>query len=332
MSDSFKELDLDNLGSPEIAEPIADDIEIVDEGAAPEPAKPAAPVDDDDDDVPVAEEGGERKRLSRSQRLKIQRDAYAQRIQALEADLEKERREKTRIQTQNEEAATAGYDFYLTTLDNGLTSLRAEFNAAYDAGDKDKVFEVQQRMAELVAEKKQVERDRRARPTKAEPPPNGGVARQPTPQTPAATEPAAPTPRAGRPNPLVQTWFEANKTWFNTDPVMTAAARAIDGQLTSDGFDPASEDYFEELDKRLAENFPHKFGKKQEVQAAPKKVSPTIQNRATGAMPGNKIKVTVTAADREMARQLNVPIEDYARQKARREMAENTSNGYTEIN
>jgi hypothetical protein len=330
MSDSFKELDLNNLGSADLTiDATPDDIEIVEEGApAPTQAPPAAEPDDDDDHV--ADEGAERKRLSRSQRLKIQRDAYAQRIAELEATVEKERAERTRIQAQNEEAATAGYDFYLTTLDNGLTSLRAEFNAAYDAGDKDKVFEVQQRMAELVAEKKQVERERRARPTKAEAPASGGVARPPTPQTTEATE-TAPRPQAGKPNPLVQHWYERNKSWFNQDAVMTAAARAIDSQLTSDGFDSAAEDYFEELDKRLAENFPHKFGKKQEAAAPAKKVTPTIQNRATAAMPGTKIKVTITASDREMARQLNVPIEDYARQKAKREMAENTSNGYTEI-
>lgn len=336
MSDStFKELDLDNLGSVDLnTEPTADDIEIVEAEAPPSPAPAPAPApnaaDDSDEDAPLADEGAERKRLSRTQRLKLQRDAYAQRIADLEARLAQESAEKAAFKKQNEEAAVAGYDFYLTTLDNSLASLRTEFNAAYDSGDRDKVFEIQQKIAEVVAEKKAVERERRARPTKAEPP----AGQEARPQTPPTTDSGAPTPparpTAGKPNPLVQDWFERNKTWFNQDPIMTAAARAIDGQLVADGFDPADVDYFEELDKRLAETFPHKFGNSPRAEQ-PKKVVPVIQNRNGTIASGNKIKVTVTAADREMARQLGVSIEAYARQKARREMAENTSNGYTEI-
>ena len=174
-------------------------------------------------------------------------------------------------------------------------------------------------MAELAAEKRQAERDKRARPTsEAKSPPA-----QPTPPT---TEPApAPAP-AGKPNPLAVEWAKAND-WFGKDAIATMAARVIDQQMVADGFDPSDPDYFVELDKRLRAELPHKFTQ----GAKPAKQLPTVQNRAAALPAGTKMKVTITQADRAMAEHLNIPIEEYARQKARREMASNAPNGYTEI-
>ena len=331
----YQELDLDNLGAAEVPS----DIEIVDEGQdievvpeeetpapAPKPAARTAPAEDDDDAEEDSSEddsgqASERKKLSRSQRLKVQRDNYARQLAEMQDRLAAAEERASKFEKDATEGASIGMDMYIKSLDADMQSLRREFDTAFDAGDREKIFQVQQRMAELAAEKKQAERDRRSIPTKAAAP-AGQEAPQQTPQT-------QPTTKPNRPNPLALEWLDRNKTWFNVDPVMTAAAQAIDQQMVREGFVPSDPDYFDELDKRVRREMPHKFG---EAAPARKASSPTVQNRA-GVVPGSngKVRVTITQADREMANHLGISITDYAREKAKRERATGTASQYTEI-
>ena len=334
MSDGYKELDLDNPGKKAGAEADSD-IEIVHEGLeTPEveivqEAPPAAPVkaaepesDDEDDDSPAEATSGERRKLTRSQRLKAQRDAYAKQLADTQSRLAAAEQRAKKFEQDANDGAAIGFDLYAKNIDTALQVLRREFDAAFDSGDREKIFEVQQKMAGLVAEKQQIERDRRSIPTK--PTQQSGSA---TPQQTAPTRPSAPAKKA--PSPAAMEWYDRNKTWFNKDPVMTAGARVIDQQMVADGYAPDDPDYFEELDKRLKAEFPTKLG----ARTAPARQAnnPTIQNRAApGAAPG-KIRVTITQSDREMANHLGISVEDYAREKARAERAQQTTSQYTEI-
>lgn len=329
MSGAYQEIDLDGTGKAK-AGAEEDEFEIVEEGvepAAPEPAAPAPEPDDDDEETPT--EPTAQKRLSRSQRLKLQRDNFAQQLAQTQAELAAERAERTKLQGQNEEAATAGYDFYIQTLADSMKGLRAEFDAAFDQGDRDKLFNVQQRMAELAAEKKQAEREKAGRPTKAA----SGSEDQKS-QTPPTTEASKPPQQqasspAGKPNPLALEWAKRHEEWFGKNPVMTMAARVLDSQLYQEGFDAGEPEYFDELDKRLKVEFPQRFteaAKKTQAQTGP-----TVSHRAATLSPGQKVKVVITAQDRDLARRLNISVEEYAKQKARREAAGNSVSGYTEI-
>ena len=338
MSEStFQELDLDNLGKPPADLNAADDFEIVDETQAPEaepePApqetrapQPAAQQEDDDD----GDEGGapssqERRKLTRSQRLKAQRDHYAQQVATLQQELEGLRTRAQKSEQDSVEAANIGLDFYIQTLDSNIKALRREFDQAFDAGDRDKIFEVQQRMAELAAEKKQAEREKRTIPPKAAPQSQSGQA------APPQTQPtASPTPGRQAPVPGAQEWAARNKEWFNVDRAMTAAAFAIDQQMVSEGFVPTDPDYFEELDTRMRQTFPHKF----QADAPPQRQArptPTIQNKGQSMPTSGKVKVVITAEDRRMADQLGLDIQTYAREKAKRERSLQTATQYTEI-
>lgn len=332
MSGQYQEIDLEGPGPKKTAAEAEAELEIVEQEveAEPEPQaeKPAPKAGAEGEDE--AEEGEPKQgRLSRSQRLKLQRDTFAKQLAETKAELEAERQARTKLQTQNDEAATAGYDFYIQTLEDSMKMLRGEFDAAFDQGDRDKLFGVQQRMAELAAEKKAAERDKAQRPTKAA---AGGEGQKP--QTQQTTETQAspqsqPSSQGGKPNPLAVEWADRHKGWFGKNQVMTMAARVIDAQMASEGFDPNEPEYFDELDKRLKEEFPHRMTgdvKKTQAQA-----SPTVQNRAATLAPGTKMRVVITPQDRDMARRLNISIEEYAKQKARRDAAANSVSGYTEI-
>lgn len=331
MSDGYKELDLDNPGKASKEE--ASDIEIIHEGLesneieiAPEaPAKAAAEpeADDDDDDSGIEAAPSERsKKLTRSQRLKAQRDAYARQLNEAQERLAQAEERAKKFEQDANEGAAIGFDFYAKSIDASMQALRRDFDQAFDAGDREKIFEVQQKMATLAAEKQQIERDRRSIPTK--PTQQSG---SDTPQQTRQTQPSQPARKA--PSPAATEWYERNKTWFNKDPVMTAGARVIDQQMVADGYQPDDPDYFDELDKRLKSEFPTKLGGR--AAARPASSNPTIQNRATPAATPGKVRVTITQSDREMANHLGISVEDYAREKARAERAAQTTSQYTEI-
>lgn len=329
----YKELDLDNPGKPVDAGAESDfeivhegleqpETEIVEEPApAPAAAKAPEPEADDEDDVTPEPSSGERsKKLTRSQRLKAQRDAYARQLADAQAQLAEAHARAKKFEQDANDGAAIGFELYAKNLDASMQALRREFDIAFDSGDREKIFEVQQKMAALVAEKQQVERDRRAIPTK--PAPQSG---SDTPQQPTATQPSQPRKA---PSPAAVEWYERNKTWFNKDPVMTAGARIIDQQMVADGYMPDDPDYFDELDKRLKAEFPGKLGGRTQPRQT---TNPTIQNRGAPAPTSGKIRVTITQADRDMANHLGISVEEYAREKARAERAAQTASQYTEI-
>lgn len=332
--EGYNELDLDSIGKPS-AKGAASDIEIVHEElpAAPEieivnesVAKAAEPVkavesDDDDDDAAPEAPSGERRKMTRSQRLKAQRDAYAQRLTEMQQRLTETETRAQRYEQDANDGAAIGFELYAKSLDAQMQALRRDFDTAFDTGDREKIFEVQQRMAELAADKRQIERDRRSIPTKPTQGPGSGPRQQTAPTPPRQ-------PARKQPSPGAMEWYDRNKTWFNKDPVMTAGARVIDQQMVADGYAPDDPDYFEELDKRLRTEFPSKLGAK----AAPRSATnPTIQNRGAPSPTPGKIRVTITQSDREMANHLGISVEDYAREKARAERAQQTTSQYTEI-
>lgn len=324
MSDGYQEINLEKPGV------ITDDLEIVDEvveevneeveeASKPKARVPVVAEDDENEEVIEGEgaEATERKKLTRSDRLKRQRDNYARQNADLQAELQELRGKTVKAETESLEAANIGLDFYMKTLDADMKALRVEFDQAFDSGDRDKLFGVQLKMTELAAEKKQAEREKRLIPTKAKP---DGKEAQPS--TPASPPRGAPS----KVQPLAEDWVDRNKTWFQKDSAMTAAAYAIDNDMVKEGFAPSDPEYFDELDKRVREAFPHKF------PAKARPASPTIQNKGgSTATTGGKVRVVITPADREMANHLGLDITEYARSKARREQSQNTANQYTEI-
>jgi len=332
MSESgYREIDLDNPGkAPNASE--ESDIEIVEESSVapppeadpvpePEPAAASKPSEDsDDDDGSTSDDSpSDRKRLTRSQRLKNQRDLYARQLTEAQARLAQLETRAQRAEAEANEGAAIGYDLYIKQLDTSMQALRRDFDSAYDAGDRDKIFEIQQQIATITATKAQAEKDRRSIPTRQAP--TGQAAPQPTQQT-------QPAPARRTPSPAAVEWYDRNKEWFNKDAVMTASARVIDQQMVRDGFAPTDPDYFDELDKRLQREFPQKLGR---PAGRPPANNPTIQNRSAPAPAPGKVRVTITQADREMANHLGISVEQYAREKAKTERAMQTTSQYTEI-
>ena len=115
-------------------------------------------------------------------------------------------------------------------------------------------------------------------------------------------------------DPKAVAWAEKNE-WFGQDKVMTAAALALDPQLKEEGFDPADDDFYTEVDTRLQQTFPTKFKQTQQVRQKDTS-SPSQVVAGTSRTPASK-KIKLTQEDVRLANKWNVPLEQYAKEKAK---------------
>ena len=97
--------------------------------------------------------------------------------------------------------------------------------------------------------------------------------------------------------------------------MMTAAALALDAQLKEEGFDPADDDFYTEVDTRLQQTFPTKFKQTQQVRQKDTS-SPSQVVAGTSRTPASK-KIKLTQEDVRLAQKWNVPLEQYAKEKAK---------------
>jgi len=115
----------------------------------------------------------------------------------------------------------------------------------------------------------------------------------------------------GTPDPKAETWAEKNP-WFGQDAAMTYTAFDLHKKLTEqEGFDPSSDEYYSEIDKRIRLEFPHKFATN-EVKETAKPVQ-TVASAKRSTKTGRKT-VRLTPSQVAIAKKLGVPLEEYAKQ------------------
>jgi len=133
-------------------------------------------------------------------------------------------------------------------------------------------------------------------------------ARQQAPQEVPAQAPQRAAP--ARPDPKAEAWAEKNN-WFGQDQTMTYAAFGIHRQLIEDeGFDPTSDEYYTELDRRVRVEFPHKFQNSRR-DAGPRVAS--AESTASKSSSKGRRTVKLTPSQISIAKRLNVPLEEYAK-------------------
>ena len=124
----------------------------------------------------------------------------------------------------------------------------------------------------------------------------------------------------GTPDPQAEAWAEKN-AWFGQDRAMTFTAFEIHKDLVEkEGFDPKSNEYYKEIDKRIRVDFPHKFDKSDyNTTKSVQTVASATSSAARSIKPGRKT-VKLTSSQVAIAKKLNVPLEDYAKQLSMKEV------------
>jgi cell division protein FtsB len=190
---------------------------------------------------------------------------------------------------------------YGTRLEAQASAAKDAFKKAYESGDAEALVSAQEQMGKIAIDqeryrlaKQRTERTDRNEGTEQEAPVRQQQQRAPAPQV----------------DGKAKTWAEKNE-WFGTDKMLTAGALAIHSTLVEDeGFDPTSEEYYNEIDRRVRREFPNKF--KTAQSAAPARVASVAASASKTATQGRR-SVKLTASQVAMAKRLNVPLEEYAK-------------------
>ena len=190
-----------------------------------------------------------------------------------------------------------------STISSGLEAAQKELAAAIESGDAKAQVEANKRIATLAFENAKLDAAKEGRevPTQAEKPVNLS---QRNVNQPAMDDPINPDPRA-------EAWAAKN-SWFGSDRAMTYTAFEIHKDLTEkEGYDPNSDEYYAEVDKRIRVDFPHKFGNTDKKQSTAPVQTVASANRSV--KPGRK-QVRLTSSQVAIAKKLGVPLEEYAKQ------------------
>ena len=115
-------------------------------------------------------------------------------------------------------------------------------------------------------------------------------------------------------DPKAEDWASKN-SWFGNDSAMTYTAFDIHKKLVeTEGFDPQSNEYYAEVDKRIRLEFPHKFDKVEDTTTERVKPTQNVASAKRSASTGRKKTVRLTPSQVAIAKRLGVPLEDYAKQ------------------
>ena len=185
------------------------------------------------------------------------------------------------------------------------------FKRAISVGDPEATLEAQNKLTSLQFAESKLEEARRAqsRQQPQEQPQQQQQQQYQQPQEQQYQQPQQQQPQpAPRADPRAEKWAEKNE-WFGDDNTMTFAAYGIHKQLVDEAFDPTSDDYYDELDKRIRGEFPHKFSD----TGAKRRTAQTVAGVSRTSSSNGRKQVKLTPSQVAIAKKLGVPLEEYAK-------------------
>ena len=265
-------------------------------------------INPDEESVDVSETASSEEMDDYGVKVKSRIDKLTKRLR------ESERREQAAIQyaqgvqadsAQVRQRAAQVNSGYMAEFGDRVTSqiaeAKKEMKEAMDLGDTEKQVEAQTKLSRLAIEEERVashkaQRERLAREMQA----RGVDPRQPQMPRYQPPQPQAPPP----PDPKAEEWAEKNE-WFGEDEPMTLTSFSIHRKLMEEGFDPKADSYYNEVDKRMRDTFPHKFESSTPTQSV------AAVNR--GGPARRKGTVRLTPSQVAISKKLGVPLSEYAK-------------------
>ena len=288
------DIDTSGPGADVEIEETKEEIEVVEEPKVEEPKVETKPEEPKEELEDYSE--GVKKRISKL--TKKWREAERQREAALEfakggqVELEQLKQKVSKLEPGYVNAMEG-------KLKNGLESAKSRLLRARENGDINAEVEAQKEIARIgVEESKVTTLKNRYQQQAAQ-----------APVAPRTLDQAVQTPPS---DPKAEAWADNNE-WFGKDNAMTYTAFDLHEKLTKqEGFDPHSDDYYKEIDRRMRLDFPHKFDKK-ELSNQTTKPTQTVASATRNVKPGRQT-VRLTSSQVAIAKKLGVPLEEYAKQ------------------
>ena len=226
------------------------------------------------------------------------REAERQKDEAL-SFAKNQKEQKETLQKKYSKVEQAGVKDREQRITSGLQAAAAKLAAAKEAGDLAAEVEAGKEIARLGYEEARLNEAKAAYEDMAKAEPKEVEIPKVTPQ------------QTAQPDPKAETWGAKNK-WFGTDTAMTYTAFDLHKKLVDEeGFDPASDEYYAEIDKRIRLEFPNKFDTTNENTTKPTQIVASAKRSVNKS--GRKT-VRLTPSQVAIAKKLGVPLEDYAKQ------------------
>ena len=252
-------------------------------------------TDDSDDQFKKAESATQKRidRLTKKMREAERREQealnYAKQVQT----------ESQQLKQRMDSLDTSYVSEFSTRVTAQMEQAESDLSRAMELGDTKAAVEAQRKITALAIQADRAEQARSQQEAYAKQVQEQAQRRQQAPQQQAA-------PR--KPDPKAEQWAVKNK-WFGQDQAMTYAVFGIHKKLIEDeGFDPQSDEYYTELDRRMLDEFPHKL--KGESKRPAQTVASASRTATTGRS-GKKVRLTPSQV--AIAKKLGVPLEEYAK-------------------
>jgi len=230
------------------------------------------------------------KKMRSAEREREEAIRYAQQVQ----------KEAQEIQSRMDNLSNNYVAEYSGRIETQTQAAEQELARAIEMGDTNGVIEAQRKITSLA-----IENDR-ARQAKIQ---QERYSQQVAAQRQMQVQQPMPAQQPPRPDAKAEDWAERN-AWFGSDEAMTYAAFGIHKKLVEkEGFDPTSDDYYNELDRRMADEFPHKFRN----SGGARRPAQTVASVSRGKANGRTGKVRLSKTQVTMAKKLGVPLEEYAK-------------------
>ena len=212
--------------------------------------------------------------------------------------------ENNKLKTRVKALDTGYLSEYGTRLESQTEGAKRVYKEAYEAGDTDKMLEAQQALSNIAVQQQQYNTAKARAEQQAKMPVQQQQQAQPV-QQPVQQQQAAPVPDA-----KAVAWKDKNK-WFGQDKIMTTAAYTVHQELVEEqGFDPNSDEYYTEVNRRMRGEFPHKF---QATKSGGGSQVASAGNSASRSTKTGRRTVKLSHSAVAIAKKLGVPLEEYAK-------------------
>ena len=203
--------------------------------------------------------------------------------------------ENEKLQTQISNLDKGYITEYGTRIESQLASASEALKKALEVNDAEAIVKANQAIAKATIEQ---ERHRLAKERQESQPEV-----KPQEQTQPQAQPEAQV------DPKAKAWAEENP-WFGENEEMTMLAMGLDKKLKQEGFDPRSDEYYTEINKRIRKRFPEEF--EEEKTSSANRVAPADSTASRSSNKGRRT-VKLSPSQVAMAKRLNVPLEEYAK-------------------
>ena len=291
------EINLDDKGEPEKVEaPAEDKIEVEEVSNDKTYENERETKLEKKDEVQEYSEGVQKRIAKLTRKM---REAERQKEEAI-AFAEATNRQKSDLEGRLSKLDKSYTSEFETRVKTNMAAARQALKTAIESQDVEGQIAAQEQIANLTMDGARLNAMKAAEASKPEPK-EVNVTPQQT-RAPAQTD------------PMAEAWASEN-SWFGNDSAMTYTAFDIHKQLVeTEGFDPKSREYYDEVDKRIRVEFPHKFDKIEDNTTERAKPVQNVASAKRSASTGRRKTVKLTPSQVAIAKRLGVPLEDYAKQ------------------